>query len=267
MIDVYFTYGLLIFIATVTATYFIKLKLFGHESYERVDKQGGSKLLSKNIMEMGYWMFIPLGDFCIKYKISPNQITWTSSFIGFLSALFLSVGLFGIAAVLLAVSSTMDGLDGLVARKTGQSSRAGEILDSSLDRYVDFFFLAGLVIYYRDSVSLVIIALLAILGSFMVSYSTAKAEAMQITPPRGSMKRSDRLAYLIIGGMLSSVSVAYIDSDTGYGIPMIAVILLIAIMANYSAIQRLKALTLSAETDTSKPSTTTTDQENNSITP
>jgi len=169
MIDVYFTFGLLLFIATVSVTYTLKLKFFGHESYSRVDKQGSSKLLSKNIMEMGYWMFIPFGDFCIKYKISPNQITWTSSFIGFLSALFLSVGMFGVATTLLAISSTMDGLDGLVARKTGQTSRAGEILDSSLDRYVDFFFLAGLVIYYHDSIILIIITLLAILGSFMVS--------------------------------------------------------------------------------------------------
>ena len=249
MIDVYFTFGLLLFIASVSIAYTIKLKLSGHESYSRVDKQGGSKLLSKSIMEMGYWMFQPIADVCIKYKITPNQITWASSFIGFLSAVFISTGMFGIAATLLAVSSTMDGLDGLVARKTGQTSPGGEILDSSLDRYVDFFFLAGLIIYYRDSVPLIVITLLAILGSFMVSYSTAKAEAMQITPPRGSMKRSDRIAYLILGGMFASVSTTYIDADAGYGVPMIAVVLLIAIMANYSAVQRLKALTISAESN------------------
>ena len=247
MIDLYFTYGLLLFIASVAISYMLKLKLEGHESYSRVDKQGGSKLLSKGIMEMGYWMFQPFAAFCVKNKITPNQITWTSSFVGFLSAIFISMGMFGIGASLLAISSTMDGLDGMVARQTGQTSRAGEILDSSLDRYVDFAFLAGLVIYYRDSVPLIIITLLAILGSFMVSYSTAKAEAMQITPPRGSMKRSDRIAYLILGGMFASMSVAYIDSDAGYGVPMIAVVLLIAVMANYSAVQRLKALTISAE--------------------
>jgi len=243
--DIYFTFGLFLLIISVSVAYYIKLKRSGHESYERVDKQGASKLVSKNVMEMGYWMFQPLGDLCIKHNIAPNQITWTSSFIGFLSAVFVSFGLFGIAATLLAISSTMDGLDGLVARKTGNTSPAGEILDSSLDRYVDFFFLAGLVIYYRESVILIIITLLAILGSFMISYSTAKAEAMQITPPRGSMKRSDRLAYLILGGLFASISVTYFETEAA-GIPMIIVLTMIGVMANYSALQRLKALMTSA---------------------
>ena len=243
MIDIYFTYGLLIFVALVVMAYLIKLRLVGRESYSRVEQQGSSKLVSKRVMEMGYWMFQPLGDLCIKYNISPNQITWTSSFIGLLAAAFVAFGFFGIAATLLAISATMDGLDGLVARKTGQTSPAGEILDSTLDRYVDFFFLAGLVIYYKSSTLMLIITLLAILGSFMVSYSTAKAEAMQVTPPRGNMKRSDRLVYLILGALLSSMSVVFLEWDNGYGLPMVFVLLLIAILANHSAIQRFKALT------------------------
>jgi len=243
MIDVYFTFGWFLFVAVVTIAYLIKLKLVGHESYDRIEKQGGSQLLSKRVMEMGYWMFQPLGNFCIKYNITPNQITWFSAFVGLISAIFLAYGFFGIAATLLATSSTLDGLDGLVARKTGQTSAAGEILDSSLDRYVDFFFLAGLVFYYRESSTLMFITLLAILGSFMISYSTAKAEAMQITPPRGNMKRSERNSYLILGGMFASISVAFFENDDALGYPMIVVLVLIAVLANYSAVQRLKALT------------------------
>jgi len=251
MIDVYFTYALFLLVIFIIIAYQAKLKFVGHETYGRVEKQGASLLLPKNIMEMGYWMFQPIGDICIKYQISPNQITWISASIGVFSALFLAFGMFGVAAALLAISSTMDGLDGLVARKTGQTSLAGEILDSSLDRYVDFCFLAGLAIYYRESVVLLIITLFAILGSFMISYSTAKAEAIQVTPPRGNMKRSERIFYLLLGAMFSSITVAYFETDN-IGIPMVIVLLLIAVMANLSAFQRLKALTIATEKNEQK---------------
>jgi len=229
-----------------------KLKRDGHETYERVESQGSSKLVSKYIMEMGYWWFQAPGELLYKKNVTPNQISWSSLVIGFLAGLFIALGYFGIGAVLLFASAILDALDGYVARRMQRFSPSGEILDSSLDRYVDFFFFAGLLIYYRDSVTLMSITLLAMLGSFMISYSSAKAEAMNITPPRGSMKRSDRLVYLIAGGIIASFSVAFFessDTESPLGIPMVIVLILIAILANTSAIQRLKALAVTAEKD------------------
>jgi len=230
--------------------YLIKLKTKGRESYARVDSQGGSKLVSKSIMEMGYWWFQAPGEFLVKRKVTPDQISWSSLFVGFLAGVFIAFGFFGIGSILLFASAILDALDGYVARRLNSFSPSGEILDSSLDRYVDFFFFAGLLIYYKDSTALMLITLSAMLGSFMISYSSAKAQAMGITPPRGSMKRSDRLVYLILGGSLASLSVAFIEDPSiasPVGIPMVFVLVMIAILSNISAIQRLKALAVTAE--------------------
>lgn len=231
------------------ALYIIKLKTRGHESYARVDSQGGSKLVSKSIMEMGYWWFQAPGEFLVKRNVAPDQISWSSLVVGFFAGFFIAFGFFGIGSILLFASAILDTLDGYVARRLNRFSPKGEILDSSLDRYVDFFFFAGLLIYYKESVTLMLITLFAMLGSFMISYSSAKAQAMGITPPRGSMKRSDRLVYLILGGSLASLSVAFFEDpiSTPVGVPMVFVLVMIAILSNISAIQRLKALAVSAE--------------------
>ena len=230
--------------------YLIKLKTTGHESYSRVDSQGGSKLVSKAIMEMGYWWFQAPGELLIRKNATPNQVSWASLFVGFLAGVFIAFGFFGIGSILLFASAILDALDGYIARRLNSFSPSGEILDSSLDRYVDFFFLAGLLMYYRDSTLLMLITLFAMLGSFMISYSSAKAQAMGVTPPRGSMKRSDRLVYLIFGGSLASISVMFFEepgNTPAIGIPMVIVLLLIAVLSNISAVQRLKALAVSAE--------------------
>lgn len=239
MFDAIFSITLFSILFIAIATFGIKIFLNGRDTYERVEKQGSSALVSKSFMEMGYWLFIPVADFFIRRQITPNQISLISLGFGFLAGLTVAFGLFGIAATFFLLSTMLDVVDGRVARETNNMNPTGIILDSSIDRYVDFFFLAGLVFLYRDSNLLMFITLMALLGSFMVSYSTAKAEAMQVTPPRGSMKRSDRLIYLIFGACFSSLSVAFFAADNGVGYPMVLVLCIIAILANYSAIQRL----------------------------
>ena len=239
MFDAIFSISLFSILFIAIATFSIKNFLNGRDSYERVETQGSSALVSKSFMEMGYWLFIPVADFFIKREITPNQISLISLGFGLLAGIAVAFGLFGIAATFFLISTMLDVVDGRVAKETNNMNPTGIILDSSIDRYVDFFFLAGLVFLYKDSSLLIFITLLAILGSFMVSYSTAKAEAMHVTPPRGSMKRSDRLIYLIFGACFSSLSVAFLDMDSGTGYPMVLVLCIIAILANYSAVQRL----------------------------
>lgn len=253
--DVFVTLSIAVIIFVGILAYIIKLRLIGYQSFERIEQQGGSRLVSKSIMEMGYWWFQPMGEYLIRRNFTPNQISWTSLGCGFIAGLYLCFGLFGFAATFLLLSAILDALDGYVANKTNQTSASGEILDSSLDRYVDFFILAGLLIFYRESLTLTVLILFALLGSFMISYSSAKAQALNVKPPRGSMKRSDRLVYLISGAYFTSLSIAFIEGPIdqgGLGFPMILVILLIAVLSNISAIQRLKALAVSVETKQSK---------------
>jgi CDP-diacylglycerol--glycerol-3-phosphate 3-phosphatidyltransferase len=250
--DLLYTFALLGVAAFLVFSCALKLLLQGKTQYDRVDKQGGSALLSKGLMEMAYWGLQPIGDLLIFLRLTPNAISILSFIFGALTGIALAFGHFGSAGFLSTISSLMDSLDGMVARKTGVASDSGEVLDAAVDRYVEFFFFAGLVFYYRDVPWLVLLSGLALLGSFMVSYSTAKAEALHVTPPRGNMRRTERALYLTLGAILSPISIQSYELSASYqsqglypiqiGYPMVFALFLVALFANMSAVQRLAAI-------------------------
>jgi CDP-diacylglycerol---glycerol-3-phosphate 3-phosphatidyltransferase len=230
----------------IAVAYTIRVWMKGHARFYRIDRQGGSSLLSKEVMQGAYWALQPIGKFLAACHITANQITWTSLFFGLAAGACLAFGHFGSAAVFATISTLLDALDGMVARATHAASDAGEVLDAAVDRYVEFFFMFGLVIYYREVPVLLGLSLVALLGSFMVSYSTAKAEALHIDVPKGSMRRPERSVYLIMGAALSPVTIPYWETMRPYtiavGHPMVAALVLIAVLANVSAIERFWVL-------------------------
>ncbi len=241
--DLIYSGVLFAIVAWVLLAYAVRVTFKGQAHFDRVDRQGGSILLSKSVMEVGYWFFQPLARLLIFFRITANQISWSSLVFGLIAGSSLAFGHFGFGAAFAAISGAMDSLDGMVARLTGKSSDAGEVLDSTIDRYVEFFFLGGLVIYYREIPILQVLALLALTGSFMVSYSTAKAEALHVDPPKGSMRRPERAVYLTLGAALSPITISwwevYRDGPIAVAHPMVAALCLVAVGANFSAIERL----------------------------
>lgn len=226
----------------LTVSYVLRLALRGRARYDRVDRQGGSVLLGKGMMNMAYWSLQPLARVLIQAGITPNMISWASLVLGGIAGSFIAYGYFGVAALSATASAFLDSLDGIVARETGVSSDAGEVLDATIDRYVEFFFLAGLVVYYRENTMLVLVALFALMGSFMVSYSSAKAEAMHMAPPPGIMRRPERAFYLILGAALSPLLPWFLPQEYAsvpVAYPMVFAMVLIAVLANISAIERL----------------------------
>jgi phosphatidylglycerophosphate synthase len=134
-------------------------------------------------------------------------------------------------------------IDGAVARASGRVSAAGAILDSVLDRYAECFFFSGVIFYYRAMPAAQLLGVAALFGSFMITYSTAKAEALRLTPPRGFMKRSDRLALLVAGALLTPASLHWFEPGSGpHAWPILTAVGLIAVFANLSAVIRLTAL-------------------------
>lgn len=238
--------GLLTVAGLVTATYVARAWRRGRAHFDRVDKQGGSLLLGKSVMEGYYWFMQPLARVLVATGVTANSLSWLSLLLGFCSGLSLAFGHFGSAALIATLSAVLDSLDGLVARMTGQASDAGEILDATVDRYVEFFFLAGLAYYYREIPSLLILTLIALAGSFMVSYSSAKAEALQLKAPSGSMRRPERALYLILGAVFSSITIASFETvrDTPVPVahPMILALGIVAVLSNASAVERMAAL-------------------------
>jgi CDP-diacylglycerol--glycerol-3-phosphate 3-phosphatidyltransferase len=244
--DFWFALGLLTLAGLVAGAYSIRVLLKGRAHAERIERQGSSNLLSKDVMQGGYWFFQVLGRGLVFFKITPNMVSWSSLFFGFVAAVCLALGHFGSAAVFGTISAVLDALDGMVARLTGKSSDAGEVLDAAVDRYVEFFMLAGLVIYYREIPVFMLLAFAALIGSFMVSYSSAKAEAMHVDPPKGNMRRPERCLYLMLGAALSPVTIPWLERVREFPMPiahpMIVAMGLIGVLANVSAVERLWAI-------------------------
>ena len=178
-------------------------------------------------------------------RVTPDMVTAFSLLPALGAGVAVSQGWFGLACVLATVASLGDIVDGLLARRQGSASDAGEAFDAVVDRYVEFFFMGGLVIYYRSSLALCALALSALLGAFMVSYSTAKAEALGVAPPRGTMRRAERAVYLVFASAFTPVATALAGPDSTVILrqgPIILAMGLIAVVANVSVIRRLRAI-------------------------
>lgn len=244
--DLIYTLILFGLVSLVAIAYLIRVAIKGRAQFDRVDRQGGSALLSKGLMEMGYWSLQPVARLLILLRVTPNMVSWSSLVFGLFAGICLASGYFGFGAIFACVSFLLDALDGMIARMTGKTSKGGIVLDSSLDRYVEFFFLAGLVLRYREIPAIQVIALAALLGSFMVSYSTAKAEALHVEPPRGNMKRPERALYLTLGAALSPLTIPLLEANREFPIPiahpMVIALCLVAVLANVSAAERLWAV-------------------------
>ena len=239
--DVYFVYatGALWFVAL--SLYGIRIASRGAFQSDRVSKIGGTALVGRGLMDATYWAVEPLVRGLAALGITPNGLTWSALVLGLGAGVALAFGWFGLAAMLATMSTIGDILDGQVARATNTGSDRGELLDAAVDRYTEFAFLAGLLVYFRESVWLMSLTLGALLASFMVSYASAKAEALQVAPPRGLMRRHERSTYLIAGAGFSATigvwfSAKYPDVPW-YGLEILA-LAAVAVIGNYSAVLR-----------------------------
>lgn len=131
-----------------------------------------------------------------------------------------------LGATFLLLAGLCDILDGQVARATGGETRFGAFFDSTLDRVAEGFVLIGISGFYiRNLLALVfepqrvieqasigllpvtwallaVTAMVAALGSFMVSYTRARAEGLGLSCKVGWFERPERLTLLIVAGLL-----------------------------------------------------------------
>jgi CDP-diacylglycerol--glycerol-3-phosphate 3-phosphatidyltransferase len=228
--------------AAAGAAYAVRVVARGRARSERVEVEGRSVLVGKAPMEMLHWVLGPVGQLCARAGITANMVSWASLALGLAAGVALGLGRFGVAALLTALSSIGDALDGAVARATGQASDAGEVLDASVDRYVELAFLGGLAFHYRERPEALLLAIGAIGGAFMVSYSTAKAEALHVVPPRGAMRRAERAVYLLLGVTLTAIAAAVPAASAWADAPTLAALALVAVVGNASAVRRLVAI-------------------------
>lgn len=165
-----------------------------------------SVILNKWIREFWLWLTMPVFNFFIAIKISPNWISVLAIFIAIASAAAFAFGRIGLGGWLMVLSACCDFFDGRVARATNRESRAGSFLDSCVDRISEAVVLSGIAYMYRDSFVFWIV-MAAYLGSMITSYSKCKGENMGIQYGGGMMQRPERVAYLGAGAVFTPMVV------------------------------------------------------------
>jgi CDP-diacylglycerol--glycerol-3-phosphate 3-phosphatidyltransferase len=112
---------------------------------------------------------------------------------------------FWLGAVLFVVGSVLDILDGALARAGGKATPFGAFIDSTTDRISEAFMLGAiaLVLVRDDSELGVGLTVAAITGSFLVSYTRARAEALALRGDVGIGSRAERVVVITAGLVLA----------------------------------------------------------------
>ena len=106
-----------------------------------------------------------------------------------------------LAAGTFVVGSLLDILDGALARAGGKSTPFGAFLDSTTDRVGEGAMLAAIALVFSQHGKgwAVVVAVAAVVGSFLVSYTRAKAEALGLRGDVGFGSRAERVVMITAG--------------------------------------------------------------------
>jgi CDP-diacylglycerol--glycerol-3-phosphate 3-phosphatidyltransferase len=145
--------------------------------------------------------------------VTPNMVTIAGLFLNAGVALVLASGRLQLGGALLLVAGAFDMLDGALARRTGKPSTFGAFLDSTLDRYSEAIILLGLIYAETQQGHTLEVMLLGALltGSFLISYTRARAEGLGLECKVGLLPRPERIIILAAGlifGLFTPVLIA-----------------------------------------------------------
>jgi CDP-diacylglycerol--glycerol-3-phosphate 3-phosphatidyltransferase len=152
----------------------------------------------------GYLRFIePVAALLVKLRINPNTLTTIGTMCTVAGGVAFALGHIRTGGWIIGLTAIFDVLDGTVARRTGQSTVFGAFYDSTLDRVADGAVLGGLAFFYATSevyhsVPMLAVTLVGIIGTYLVSYTRARAEGLGIDAKVGVMQRPERVVLLSV---------------------------------------------------------------------
>lgn len=183
-------------------------------------------LLRERLHDRANLLSAPATRWLARVGVTPDGVTIAGLALSAAAAGCLAGGALRSAGAVWLVGSALDLLDGALARQHGMAARKGAFLDSSLDRISEGLVLTAAVYYFaaaRAEVAAAISAY-ALVASFMVSYTRARAEALGANCNNGLATRAERV--VIIGaGLLFNV--------------LLAALSLLAVLATVTTVQRL----------------------------
>jgi CDP-diacylglycerol--glycerol-3-phosphate 3-phosphatidyltransferase len=170
----------------------------------------------------------PAVRFLINLELNPNFLTTIGFLLTIVAGFCFATGNLRWGGIIVLLAGTFDIIDGKVARSTNRVTKFGALYDSTLDRYAEVIMLFGLAFYFvKVDMFLTSIGVsFALGGSLMVSYVRARAEALGFQCKVGIMQRPERIVYIGFGAVIHMTV-------------LIFAIMMIAVFANFTAIQRL----------------------------
>ena len=168
----------------------------------------------------------PVARLLNRLGLTPNEATLLGFAMTVGVAVLLALGHLRLGGILLIFTLAFDAVDGTLARLTGNVTRFGAVLDSTLDRWAEIAIYSALVWYYSQTGDDygVWLAAAAMATSLMVSYTRARAEGAGFTLKEGLFTRLERLIVMIVGLIFDLAVWA---------------LLVIAVLAAFTAVQRL----------------------------
>jgi CDP-diacylglycerol--glycerol-3-phosphate 3-phosphatidyltransferase len=144
------------------------------------------------------------------FNPNPNLLSLIGLGINVWAAIHYAFGQFWQAGMVMILANLFDMLDGRIARLTGRVTKFGAFLDSSLDRISDMGVFLGIMYYYTrlatpQSALYVLLTGAALIGSVMVSYTSARAESLIPKCDVGFLRRPERVVLLILGSLLNKM--------------------------------------------------------------
>jgi CDP-diacylglycerol---glycerol-3-phosphate 3-phosphatidyltransferase len=209
------------------------------------DLRRGDALLSTRAKDAARALLMPVVRLAIRLHVTPNAVTVFGFLVVALASLLVAVGQLLPGAAVLVAGSLLDAVDGALARATGGTTAFGSFLDSTLDRAAEAILYVAIAAYYLrvapDPLGPVLLALVALAGSFMVSYTRARAEGIGFSASVGLAPRTERLVIIVAGIALAGI---------GFEIGLIGAMALVATLSVATTIQRIwhvRRLSLASE--------------------
>ena len=168
----------------------------------------------------------PVVRLLAKVPITPNAITWFGFLVTLGATVLIITGHLFAAGFVVLIAGFFDILDGALARGTNRASQFGAVLDSTFDRLAEAVLLLGILALFlltEEKSALfaflsrewaVLLVGVTLLGSLLVSYVRARAEALGLECRVGLFTRMERVIVLALGLLLSQIDYALIIALT-----------------------------------------------------
>jgi CDP-diacylglycerol--glycerol-3-phosphate 3-phosphatidyltransferase len=178
------------------------------------------------------WLTEPAVGVLSRLGVTPNMLTLVGVLGNVAAGVLAASGEFRQAGVVMLAFSSLDFLDGALARATGQATPFGSVFDAVLDRVSEAAVLFGLLWHFSDhgERTEVLLLFVAVVGSILVSYVRARAEVIGLKMREGVFTRTERVA--LLGGGL-------IIAGAGVDDAMTVVLWILAVLTSLTAAQRL----------------------------